>query len=49
MRQRARAIAIAKRADEERARTVRAMMAAGLIMISIIIGLSALGALPTPV
>ncbi|WP_171036219.1 hypothetical protein [Maricaulis alexandrii] len=49
MRQRAKAIAIAKRIDEDRAERARLLMTAGLITISIIIGAALLGALPTPV
>ncbi|WP_300543345.1 hypothetical protein [Maricaulis sp.] len=49
MRQRARAIAIAKRIDEERTSRLRVLMTSGLILISIIIGLTLMGALPTPV
>jgi len=44
MRNRARAIAIAKRIDEERATRVRTLMMSGLILISIIIGLALTGA-----
>jgi hypothetical protein len=49
MRNRARAIAIAKRIDEERTARVRTLTMSGLVLISIIIGLALLGALPTPV
>lgn len=49
MRNRARAIAIAKRIDEERTSNIRTLMMSGLILISIIIGLALTGALPFPV
>ena len=49
MRQRAKAIAISKRIDEERAERARLLAMAGLITITIIIGAALLGALPTPV
>jgi len=49
MRNRARAIAIARRIDEERTTKVRTLMMSGLILLSIIIGLALAGALPTPV
>lgn len=49
MRNRARAIAIAKRIDEERTVKVWTLMLSGLLLISIIIGLALSGALPSPV
>lgn len=49
MRNRARAIAIAKRIDEERAIRARTLVMSGLVLISIIIGLALSGALPFPV
>jgi hypothetical protein len=49
MRNRARAIAIARRIDEERTTKVRTLMTSALVLISIIIGLALTGALPFPV